>query len=97
MDKRIYEFFKELKFNDAEIENLLSIAPVLDEMEFDDVLCNMTVVVEYGYPADDISYLISLNPGFLCRNTSDLISDLIDISKNYDDVETALKNDPYLI
>jgi len=97
LENKIYEFFKELKFNDGEIENLLEIAPAIAETSVNDIVENMSVVVRFGFPADDIGSLIALNPAFLCRNNEDLIIDLIELSKTTDDIEEALKNNPYLI
>ena len=96
MNKNIYEFLKELKFDDGEIETLISAAPVLEELSFEQALANMTAVVSAGYPADDISYIISLNPAFLCRNTTELQQNLTKIAEN-GDIEQQLKTDPYLI
>ena len=97
MDKQIYEFLKELKFDDAEIQTLLSIAPVLEETSIEQALQNMTIVVQAGFPADDIGYLVSQNPNFLCRNTPDLANDIIKISQTVKDFEEALRNNPHLI
>ena len=97
MDNSIYNFLKELKFDDGEIQTLLSVAPVLEEVSAEQAIQNMSLVVEAGYPADDIGYLVSQNPNFLCRNSKDLASDLIKVAQNNEDVEDALKNDPFLI
>ncbi len=97
MDKLIYEFFKELKFSDGEIKTLISISPTIEEASASELISNMNAVVEAGYPADDIGYLISTNPSFLSRNTEDLKSDLANIILEYGDLEQALKNDPDLI
>ena len=56
----------------------------------------MTAIVSMGFPADDICYIISQNPAFLCRNTQELQQNLINIAKN-GDLEDQLKNDPFLI
>ena len=97
MNNIIYDFFKELKFDDAEIATLVSIAPTLEELSVAEVEENMNAVVSFGYPVSDITYLISQNPGFLCRNITDLVNDLKAITLQYGDVEEALKNNPYLI
>ena len=97
MDKSLYEFFKELKFDDGEIEILISTSPTLDEIDISQAIANMSLVVEAGYPAEDIGYLISQNPGFLCRNTQDLAFDLLKLKQSSDDVEDALKNNPHII
>ena len=96
MNKNIYEFLKELKYDDAEISTLIDIAPVLEEIPFEKAFANMSLVVSAGYPADDISYLISQNPAFLCRNTLELQQNLQEIAKN-ENIEELLKTDPYLI
>lgn len=97
MDNSIYEFLKELKFDNGEIETLLSVAPVLEEISAEHAIQNMSLVVEAGFPADDIGFLVSQNPNFLCRNSKDLAEDLINLAKQFEDVEDALKNDPHLI
>lgn len=97
MDKIIYDFLKELKFDDGEIETLVSIAPTLEELSVAEAEENMNAVISFGYPVSDITYLISQNPGFLCRNITDLVNNLKAITLQYSDVEEALKNDPYLI
>ena len=96
MNKDIYNFFKELKFDDGEIETLLNIAPVLEETPFQKAFSNMSAVVSAGYPADEIGYLISQNPAFLCRNTQELQQDLAKIAEN-GNLQEQLNNDPYLI
>ena len=97
MDNIIYDFFKELKFDDSEIATLISIAPTLEELSVAEAEENMNAVISFGYPVSDITYLISQNPSFLCRNITDLISDLKAIVLQYGDIEEALKSDPYLI
>jgi len=97
MDKDLYKFLRELKFNDHEVEFLLSVAPALEEITVSTAIQNMTLVVNAGYPADDIGYLISQNPAFLCRNSTDLRQDLIKLTHACDDIESALKDDPFLI
>lgn len=97
MDKQFYKFLQELKFDDAEIQTLLTIAPVLEETPIEHIIQNMSIVVEAGFPADDIGYLVSQNPNFLCRNTQDLANDIFKIAQSNTDFEEALRNDPFLI
>ena len=97
MNKDIKNMLQEMKFNQAEIDNLVSICPMLSELDFELATNNLSAVVSFGYPADDLTYLVSVNPDFLCRNTSDLLIDLNYIATYFPDVETALKNDPNLI
>ena len=97
MDSQIYEFLKTLKFNDNEIYLLLDIAPTLAEISAEEAAKNIEAVACFGYPADDITYLISQNPAFLCRNFNDLVEDLQKIKTEFGDIEEALKNNPNLI
>ena len=52
MNKNIYEFLKELKFDDGEIETLLNAAPVLGEVSFEQALSNMTAIVSMHNNSD---------------------------------------------
>lgn len=97
MEKLFKDFLIELKFDEGEIKDLVSLCPMLEDLELSDALVNLNLVVEYGYPADEISYLISVNPSFLCRNSQDLRDDLISLANSITDIEEALKNDPFLI
>ena len=97
MNTEIKEFLKTLKFNDGEIEILTRIAPVLSETPAAIAAENIDIIINAGYPLDDITYLISQNPNFLCRNSSELKNDIINIIQSCEDFETALKENPYLI
>lgn len=97
MDKLLYNFFKELKFDDGEIETLIEQSPVLEELSVDEASENLNILISFGYPAGDLAYLISMNPGFLCRNSEDLKTDLQKLSSEYDDIEQTLNNNPFLI
>ncbi len=97
MDNRIYDFLKMLKFNDNEILTLLEIAPVLAETSAEDAAKNIDTLEYFGYPTDDITFIISQNPAFLTRNFNDLAEDLQKIKNTYGDIEEVLKNNPHLI
>ena len=97
MDKHIYEFLKILKFDDSEINLLKDIAPTLNETSSQIIIDNISLVVDAGYPADDLTFLISQNPAFLCRNTLELKSDIKKLLNSNEDLETLLKNNPDLI
>lgn len=97
MDNRIFDFLKMLKFNNDEISTLIEIAPVLEETSAEAAAKNIDAIAYYGYPIEDITYLISQNPSFLTRNFNDLVEDLQKIQQAYGDVEEALKINPHLI
>ena len=97
MDNRIYEYLKMLKFSDDEISVLMEIAPVLEETSAEDAAKNIDAIEHFGYPVDDITFLISQNPAFLTRNFNDLVEDLQKIQQVYGEIEEPLKNNPHLI
>lgn len=97
MDNQIYNYLKSLKYSDNEICLLLSIAPTLEEVSAEEAANNIEAVMHFGYPVEDITFLISQNPAFLCRNFKDLVEDLQKIKNEFGDVEEALKYDPNLI
>lgn len=97
MNKSLNNLLHNLNFSSGEIENLVSIAPVLDTISIENVTTNLNLLVAYNYPADDLTYLIAINPGFLCRNSNELKQDLEQLSIDYNNIEEALKNDPFLI
>ena len=97
MNNNIEKFFKDLNYSDVEIKGLVSICPMLEELDEELMVANLSAVTSFGYPAEDISFLISTNPAFLCRNTEDLVHDLEKILNSTGDVEAALKDDPNLI
>ncbi len=97
MDNRIYDFLKMLKFNDDEIATLIDITPVLEETSAEDAAKNIDALANFGYPIEDITFIISQNPAFLTRNFNDLVEDLQKIQNTYGDVEEALKYNPHLI
>lgn len=97
MNTEIKEFLKKLKFDESEIEILTKIAPVLSETSANVAAENIDIVINAGYPLDDITYLISQNPNFLCRNSAELKNDVLNIIQSHEDFESALKENPYLI
>ncbi len=97
MDKKLFDFLKNLGFENGDINNLINIAPMLEYASFEEALENIKVLDEVGYPKLDIDFIIAVNPNFLCRDTEDLKSDIKKVLDTVDDFETALKNDPYLI
>ena len=97
MDNRIYEYLRMLKFNDNEITLLIEICPTLLETSAEEASKNIDALVYFGYPVEDITYIISQNPAVLTRNFNDLMEDLQKIQQDFGDIEEALKNNPNLI
>lgn len=97
MDNRIYEYLRMLKFNDNEIALLIEICPTLLETPAEDASKNIDALVYFGYPVEDITFLISQNPAVLIRNFNDFVQDLQKIKEDYGNIEEILKNNPNII
>ena len=93
MDKRLFDYFKSIGFEDAEIASLQERCPGLDIVDTDKAFECIRILVKAGYPKEDLSYLLALNPSIMLYDPADLE----DIVKNFDDIEETLKNDPYAI
>ena len=94
MEKSVYNFFTKLGLDDEDINFIKSSYPELDTFSKEKILGNAKLVVDYGYPAEDLEFLVLINPGFLISNTEVLEEILLDLGSN---VAEALKQDPFLI
>lgn len=97
VDARIVDVLKQYRLTDSEIEDMRTIAPMLDVTTFEEFTANCKVLVKYGYPKSDLDYLFLANPNLFVVSPEDLDTDLKELSANCDDIEMALKTDPALI
>lgn len=94
MDKKLYNYLISLDFDDDDISELVSQVPGLEIISFERAIKNINAVVDKGYPKEDIDFLISANPGFLCNDVNYLNQILDSLGE---DIEEKLKEDPFLI
>lgn len=94
MDQTLYDYFVKLGFADDDIKFLCAGHPELAIISAERALTNIALVVRHGYPEDDLDSLLAMNPSFLLDNPTDLAQKLTQLG---DDVEAALKADPYLL
>jgi hypothetical protein len=94
MDKLLVKFLKSLDLETCDIELLVQLVPGLDFIEWARAKANIDVLVNAGYPKEDLDGIICINPGFLLYDPAELAEKLSVLGE---DVETALKNDPFLI
>ncbi len=94
MERKLVSFLKKLSIEKDEIDNLVQLCPGLDLISDTRAKANVKIVVDAGFPIFDVSNIIYSNPSFLLHDPQDLqkIIDLID-----GDIETELKNNPFLI
>lgn len=93
MDKELKNYFLKLGFEEDDIEVLVSMVPGLEIIDAERAFKNIYLVTSFGYPEDDIDGLIFTNPGFLCNDPAELVKKL----QTIEDVESALKYDPFII
>lgn len=94
MDKNLYKYLLSLDFTDDDINTLIETVPGLEIISFERAIKNIKIVSGMGYPEEDIDFLISANPGFLCNDPEQLMHVLMQLG---DDIEEKLKADPFLI
>lgn len=97
MDNKIIKFIKKYDISDLEIQDIINIAPMLEVTTYDEFVANCKLLVEYGYPQEDLDVLLLANPNLFARSYKDLKQDLIDLSTKYEDIEEILKQDPTII
>jgi len=97
MEKQLIDLLKKYNFNMNEILDLTNKDPVLEYTSYDDAKNNLMLIVSFGYPEDDLGFLISMNTQILSRNFNDLEKDLKELALKNNDIEEILKNNPFLI
>jgi len=94
MERAIYNFLHKIGLDDEDIKFIMSSYPELDTYPSSKILGNAKLVVDYGYPIEDLEFLVLINPGFLISNTETLEEILISLGS---EVANALKTDPFII
>lgn len=94
MDSNLVKYLSDLGFAELDIKLLTKMEPMLNKITYTYALANIALVVNKGYPQDDIDSLIYANPSFLVSLPETLAINLNNISG---DIEEQLKNDPFLI
>lgn len=97
MDNKITDFIKKYNISNLEINSMLTVAPMLDIINYDEFVDNCKLLIKYGYPKYDLDFLMLSNPNIFVMNNSDLKNDLDKLKKQYNDIEEILKQDPTII
>jgi hypothetical protein len=94
MDKKLITIFNEFGIMGDEIENLIQLCPGLQIVDASKVYKCINILINAGFPKDDVSSLIYINPSFMMYQPVDLDEKLKSIGG---DIEEKLKNDPFII
>ena len=89
----IIKYLQSLGLVPVEIINTILTEQGLKVIDEKQAMQNVELVIKLGYPREDISTLISINPSFLVRTKKTIL----DALEGIDDVEEALKENPFLI
>ncbi len=97
MDSKIIKFIKKYDISDLEIQDISNIAPILEVTTYNEFIANCKLLVDYGYPQEDLDVLLLANPNIFVKSYKDLKEDLVDLSYKYNDIEEILKQTPAII
>lgn len=97
MDKNLKNLLLSLDLNEIEIDDLENIEPMFIGLTIEEFVENCKVMIDFGYPECDLDVLILSNPNIFVRPKESLIISLTELSKTCDDIESALKDNPYII
>lgn len=97
MQKQLKNFLLKLDLTEDEIKSIEEIAPMFEVTTLKEFIDDMMLLIEYGYPEEDISSLLLANPNIFVLSAESLRKELDKIKEKNGDVEEALKEDPFLI
>lgn len=97
MEKELKEFLLGFKLKESEIENLTNLAPMLDYTSLQEFKQNACVLIEFGYPKEDLIELLMINPNIFASDAQALQKELALLKHKFGDIEDALKNNPFCI
>ena len=94
MEKAVVNFFNKVGLDDEDIAFITSSYPELDSTSQSKIIGNAKLVVDAGYPIDELEFLILINPAFLISNT-EILKEILDSLG--EDAYWMLKEDPFII
>lgn len=97
MQKDLKNYLLKLDLLEDEIKSIEEISPMLKVTTLKEFVDVVKLLGEYGYPEEDISSLLIVNPNIFVLSVVSLRGELDKINEKYKDVEKALKENPFLI
>ena len=97
MQKDLKNYLVQLGLIEDEIKSIEELSPMFKVATLKEFVDDVMLLIEYGYPMEDISSLLLANPNIFVLPVDSLRKELDKIKEKYDDVEKALKENPFLI
>lgn len=94
MDVKLKEYLKQFDIAEEGIEDLLNSCPALEYVDAQKAIECAETIIDAGYPKEDLNALIYINPRFFLYELKDLRKKVYSLG---DDVETILKENPFLL
>ena len=97
MDEELVNYLMSLGLNKNEVKSLVNTTPLFEDLILEEFVENENLLIKYGYPEEDISALVLVNPNLFVMDSEILEDELKKLKKKTGDIEDALKNGPYII
>lgn len=97
MQQQLKDLLLQLGVTEEEMQTIVNLAPMFEDISLQEFVDSTCVLVEYGYPQEDIPALLLVNPNIFVLTKETLQAELKNIQQAYGDVEEALKQNPFLI
>lgn len=97
MDKKIVDFIKNYHISSIELEDIKTISPLLDIINYDQFIENCNILQSFGYPKSDLDILLMGNPNIFVEQPNVLRNSLKNLTLKYKDLEQTLKENPNII
>lgn len=94
MDKKIVVLLSQYEMLEEEIEQCFNLCPGLEIVDVHKAQACINLLIERGYPKEDIGLLLAVNPAILMYEPDSLATKLVSI---HGDIEEILKTDPFVI
>ena len=94
MKKELFCYLKSLGFENMDLDLLELKCPELKKVSSDSAFDCINLLTIHGYPEDDLSFLLAINPKILLYKPKTLMNIINDIG---DDFEEKLKENPFLL
>ena len=81
MNKKIHNILKSYEISELEIKDIITIAPMMEVVSYEEFVENCYIIVKHGYPESDLDVLIMSNPKLFAGSPRDLEEDLIKLKR----------------
>lgn len=97
MNKQIINFIKKYNISDLEIGDIVNISPMMEVITYEEFMENVSILTKYGYPEEDLDFLLLANPYLFSGSPIDLEAALLKLKNRDENIEEILKKNPTII